>query len=394
MEHCLSYVLITPHTVAKSRTGGVLSRLLSRIDLELVGAQMIAMNREIAARYADLIRNREKPEGFKSSPLLARYVEENLASTDEALCRSLLLVFRGNDPVGQLSTVCGNFQGETCKVSMHTGESIRDTYADLVFEDEQCEHVAYFEPAVLTARTQREAEDTFRLLAPWLAAQDNIIDNLDASGLQEVERTLAIIKPDNWRYASSRPGMIIDMFSRTGLRIIGIKVLQMSVAQALEFYGPVKDTLKNKLAPIYGVQAKELLENEFNVILDDEMQEQLSRTFGQKYAEEQFERIVDFMSGMRPGACAPEDREKPGLVKCMVLVYEGPDAVSKIRDILGPTDPNKAPAGTVRRDFGTNIKVNAAHASDSAENAKREIRILGMEKNNCAQILEAYLDRL
>lgn len=69
---------------------------------------------------------------------------------------------------------------------------------------------------------------------------------------EKVERTLVIIKPDNWMYASSRPGTIIDMFSRTGLRIIGTKVQQMSVAQALEFYGPVKDVLKEKLAPVFG----------------------------------------------------------------------------------------------------------------------------------------------
>ncbi|MDD4573137.1 MAG: nucleoside-diphosphate kinase, partial [Sphaerochaeta sp.] len=64
MEQSLSYVLVTPYTVAKSRTGGVLSRLLSRISLELVGAQMIAMDLKIAQDYASIIRNREKAESF------------------------------------------------------------------------------------------------------------------------------------------------------------------------------------------------------------------------------------------------------------------------------------------------------------------------------------------
>ena len=58
------------------------------------------------------------------------------------------------------------------------------------------------------------------------------------------------------------------------------------------------------------------------------------------------------------------------------LRYEGPDAVAKIRDILGATDPTKARPGSIRREFGTNIMVNAAHASDSVENARREMRIL------------------
>ena len=53
MQQSLSYVLVTPYTVAKSRTGGVLSRLLSRISLELVGAQMIAMDQKVTDDYAD-----------------------------------------------------------------------------------------------------------------------------------------------------------------------------------------------------------------------------------------------------------------------------------------------------------------------------------------------------
>jgi nucleoside diphosphate kinase len=394
MEQCLSYVLITPYTVAKSRTGGVLSRLLSRIDLELVGAQMIAMDQKIATEYAELIRRREISEGFKSSLLLADYVEKNLCPSKGVRHRSLLLVFQGIQPCTQLSEVCGNFQGENCRVEMLTGESIRDTYADLVFDDDACENVSYFEPGVLTAQSQEEADATFKLLSPWISTQNNIIENLSLSERKGIERTLAIIKPDNWKYASSRPGMIIDMFSRTGLRIVGIKVLRMSVAQALEFYGPIKENLKNKLAPIYGMQAKELLESEFNVILDNDIQNVLATSFGSQYADEQFERIVDFMSGIRPSACPPEDLQKPGLVKCMVLIYEGIDAVKKIRDILGPTDPTKAPAGTIRRDFGTNIRVNAAHASDSKENAIREMGILGLQENSCAKVIQEYVKQL
>ncbi|NBK21668.1 MAG: nucleoside-diphosphate kinase, partial [Spirochaetia bacterium] len=207
----------------------------------------------------------------------------------------------------------------------------------------------------------------------------------------DVERTLVIIKPDNWKYASSRPGMIIDMFSRSGLRIVGIKVLKMSVSQALQFYGPTKDGLKAKLAPIYGMQARELLEHEFNVHLNVQLQDILTNSFGDMYSEEQFERIVEFMAGIKPSDCKAEDLDKPGLVKCMVLVYEGKDAVQKIRTILGATDPNKAAAGTIRREFGSNIRVNAAHASDSAENAVREMSILKAEENFCSSLIESYL---
>ena len=391
MEQSLSYVLVTPYTVAKSRTGGVLSRLLSRISLELVGVQMIAMDQHIAQAYASVIKNRKKVEGFKISDLLSSYIEQSMGPSGGVRHRSMLLLFKGENPTEQLANVVGSFQKETGSVETVIGESIRDTYADLIFTDESQNQIRYFEPAVITAQTQEEADATLNLLNSWLGKQSNIIVNRPAEYYADVERTLVIIKPDNWKYASSRPGMIIDMFSRSGLRIVGIKVLKMSVSQALQFYGPTKDGLKAKLAPIYGMQARELLEHEFNVHLNVQLQDILTNSFGDMYSEEQFERIVEFMAGIKPSDCKAEDLDKPGLVKCMVLVYEGKDAVQKIRTILGATDPNKAAAGTIRREFGSNIRVNAAHASDSAENAVREMSILKAEENFCSSLIESYL---
>ena len=389
MGQSLSYVLVTPYTVAKSRTGGVLSRLLSRISLELVGAQMIAMDLKIAQDYASIIRNREKAESFIASVILGDYVEQNLAPSGGYRHRSLLLVFRGEDPCTELAQVCGAFQPDYSAVEMVTGQSIRDTYADLIFTDERKDTVSYFEPAVLTALTQSEADTTLSLFSSWLPDQKNIIETRHKT--DTTERTLVIIKPDNWKYASSRPGMIIDMFSRTGLRIIGMKVLKMSVAQALQFYGPIKDGLKKRLAPVYGMQARELLERDFNILLPDQLQDILTESFGDMYSEEQFETIVEFMSGIKPSSCEGKNLEDPGLVQCMVLVYEGLNAVEEIRKVLGPTNPDKAPAGTIRREFGTNIRVNAAHASDSPENAVREMDILELEVNPLAILLKNYI---
>ncbi|MBO7224093.1 MAG: nucleoside-diphosphate kinase, partial [Kiritimatiellae bacterium] len=72
------------------------------------------------------------------------------------------------------------------------------------------------------------------------------------------------------------------------------------------------------------------------------------------------------------------------------LIYEGENAVAKIRDILGATDPNKARPGSVRREFGTNIMVNAAHASDSPENAKREMKIIDILGDNMSPYIRKY----
>jgi len=350
---------------------------------------MIAMDLKIAQDYASIIRTREKAESFIASVILGDYVEHNLAPSGGYRHRSLLLVFRGEDPCNQLAQVCGAFQPDYSAVEMVTGQSIRDTYADLIFTDERKTAVSYFEPAVLTALTQSEADTTLSLFSSWLPEQKNIIETRHKTDL--TERTLVIIKPDNWKYASSRPGMIIDMFSRTGLRIISMKVLKMSVAQALLFYGPIKDGLKKRLAPVYGMQARELLERDFNILLPDQLQDILTESFGDMYSEEQFETIVEFMSGIKPSSCDAKDLEKPGLVKCMVLVYEGLNAVEEIRNILGPTNPEKAPPGTIRREFGTNIRVNAAHASDSTENAVREMGVLELEHNPLASLLKDYI---
>jgi len=80
--------------------------------------------------------------------------------------------------------------------------------------------------------------------------------------------------------------------------------------------------------------------------------------------------------------------------KCIALVYEGVGAVNKIRDVLGPTDPSKAPPGSIRREFGSTIMVNAAHASDSAENAKREFSIVKPGENNFKQVIEETLGKI
>ncbi len=82
--------------------------------------------------------------------------------------------------------------------------------------------------------------------------------------------------------------------------------------------------------------------------------------------------------------------EQPGTEKCIALVYEGVEAIRKIRDVLGPTDPSKAPPGSVRREFGQNIMINAAHASDSAESAQREMAIVNVGENNFRAVIEEF----
>jgi len=393
MDNNLSYVLVTPYTIAKSRTGGVLSRLMSRTDLELVGAQMFTPDEAFAKKYADTLRQRSPQNQIM---LLADYVEQNIAPSGGRPHRSLLLLFRGQNPCEQLTATCGHMYTQHTEVDALSGETVRDTYADMIFSKDNPEEVSYFEPAVLTPRDQDEANEDLLMMAKYLEGKSNIVQNIVHPDPSKIEQTLVIIKPENWKDQTSRPGAVIDMFSRTGLRIVGIKVHRFSLAEAMAFYGPVEAVLKEKLSPVFGKRAKAVLEREFNLTLSEEASKILTGSFGIECAKDQFAQIVEFMSGKRPpskddGYSYMEEVKKLDDPKCMILIYEGENAIKKIRDVLGPTDPLKAPKGTVRREFGSNVMVNTAHASDSIESYNREKEIVKVNENSLAKIIREQL---
>ena len=64
----------------------------------------------------------------------------------------------------------------------------------------------------------------------------------------------------------------------------------------------------------------------------------------------------------------------------VAAVFSGEGAVDRIRELMGATDPAKAADGTIRKDFGMDIQRNSTHASDSPENAEKEIEIFFSEK--------------
>ena len=392
MKTELSYILITPYTILKSRTGGVIARLLSRTDIELVATQIFAPSQELADWYAETLKKTVGQRNEEASQMFHDYVKRTFSPSGGRRHRVMMLVFKGEDTCKKLFDIAGDIYSDTQSSSERiTGETIRDTYADLVI-GKTSGKIHYFEPAVLTPPNIQSALPCLRVFADFAAKESNIVENIKYEDPSEIERTLVIIKPDNWRYPSAKPGNIIDMFSRTGLRIIGCKIYQMSVAEALEFYGPVQGVLREKLAPSIGDKAAKILEDSLEIKVSDENRQKLAETVGITYADSQFSSIIEFMSGTKPEDCPPEDRDKHGKVKCMVLIYEGKNAVEKIRRVLGPTDPTKAPSGTIRKEFGQDVMVNTAHASDSTENAQREMKIVKIEKNRLSEVINEFLE--
>jgi nucleoside-diphosphate kinase len=129
-----------------------------------------------------------------------------------------------------------------------------------------------------------------------------------------IERTLSIIKPD--ATARNLTGAINALIEKSGLRIVAQKRVRWSRALAEKFYEV------HKARPFYG----------------------------------------DLVAFMTSGPI-------------VVQVLEGENAVKAYRDVMGATDPAKAAAGTIRKEFAENIERNSVHGSDSAENAATEIAL-------------------
>jgi nucleoside-diphosphate kinase len=127
-----------------------------------------------------------------------------------------------------------------------------------------------------------------------------------------LERTLTIIKPD--AVAKGVAGQIIARFEKAGLRILAAKLVQLTPEQAAGFYIVHKDR------PFY-------------------------------------QSLCAFMTS---GPCLP-------------MVLESDNVIARLRDLMGATDPAKAAAGTIRKDFAASIEANAVHGSDSPESAAFEI---------------------
>jgi nucleoside diphosphate kinase len=340
----------------------------------------------LVEEYVKSVVSEKDPQDRKIQELIREYVLENFSPDPKTGQRKrvMMLVFRGDDAVKRLRYAVGHITPR-----QDSGETIRDTYGDYIVGPSG--EVRYFEPAVLAAPTVEEAESKLKLWARYSDKDGGLLENVVSySPGTKVEKTLVLIKPDNFQFPSGRPGNIIDVFSRTRLFIIGAKVHQMSVAQAEEFYGPVKEVLRTKLGEMVGGRARAALEEKLGFRIAAEVEKPLGQLLGPYFGDYQFENIVRFMAGKAPSECEAKKKDEPGTAKCLALVYQGPDAVKKIREVLGPTDPRKAPPGSIRREFGHDIMVNAAHASDSAENAKREIGILNFGENSLKRLVEEF----
>ncbi|MDA0578260.1 MAG: nucleoside-diphosphate kinase [Verrucomicrobia bacterium] len=380
----LAFALINPYTIAKSRTGGILARYFGRTQLELVGARMFQPSQALADAYADLILKTERTADHPGE-LLSDYVRRMYGPNPEGrLRRVMFLLFEGENACQKVWEVTGGIAPNAV-----TGQTIRDTFGDYVLDEKK--QLKYFEPAVMVARDPAGCAAVLKLWAMHAVSDGGICASAgDVSQADNVQRTLVLLKPDNFRHRSLRPGNVVDLLSRSGLRIVATKKFAMTVAQAEEFYGPVKQVLEEKMFVIHGKRIGAVLTKEFDFAIPEESLKAACAPLAKHFADAQFESIVQFMTGFKPSEVVATDKTTAGKEECLALVYQGPDAVATIRKILGATDPNKAEPGSVRREFGSDVMVNAAHASDSPENAQREMGIIKIDEDTLGNWVTKY----
>src|SRR5262247_632036 len=194
MAQQLAYVIITPYSLHKSRTGGILSRLITRTGMELASARMFAPSQELVTKYAEATISANDPQDRRIQELIFHYIMHNLSPDPKTgrRRRVMMLLFQGEDAVRRTRSVIGNISPDR-----RGGETIRDTYGDLIIDENN--QVRYFEPAVLAAPTIEEAQSKLKLWARYSDTDGGVLHDVIAYGPGEKsQRTLVLIKPENF----------------------------------------------------------------------------------------------------------------------------------------------------------------------------------------------------
>src|SRR4051812_49295296 len=113
MAEELSYVIVTPYSIRKSRTGGIIARLISRTGLEIVAARMFAPSAELVEKYAETIVSDPEPRHRATQEMIKKYVLKNFTPGGPgSRPRVLLLVFKGEGAVLKLRSTVGHIVNE------------------------------------------------------------------------------------------------------------------------------------------------------------------------------------------------------------------------------------------------------------------------------------------
>ena len=393
MKKELTYALITPYSLLKSRTGGIISRLLSLSDLELVGARMYTPSDKFLDEYIKTIETQKMKTVWKNA--MIDYVNNMLRKNNKLSManRAMLLLFEGKNAVDVLhNNVIGSASDPL------RGNTIRGTYGDSIRASNG--KVEYFEPAVLTSADKAANINQLKLFAKYSLSDGGILEKaVKFPKNKKPETSLIILKP--FEKHDPRTGNIIDMISRTGFYMVGVKLLDLSTKQAEEFYGPVKDFFSSSFDDKFKPKLVENLrasldQKDFSFELTDEIMNKMADQMKKPTVEGEFGNILQYMTGRTPSAFAETKKTIDGKQTiCIAILYQGINTIKTIRELLGATDPKKAKYSSIRRFYGLDILRNAVHASDSPASVIRERKIIGFNKekktSDINQIINRYI---
>lgn len=387
MANELAYAVITPYSLLKSRTGGIIGRLLALSGTELVGARLYMPSDKLVDEYINVLNKQDIEQPLKKA--LLAYLDDYFRKDNKLGIsnRILLLLLEGENAIENVKRAVGSLSDP-----LASANSVRGTYGDLISHSNG--ELKHFEPAVFIGTDRDFIGEELRLFAKYAQSDGGVLEHkVNVKEGETPETTLVILKPDNFKPGSSRPGNIIDMFSRTGLMIVAAKMLRLSVAAAEEFYGPLQAIFRDKLKKGVANRVSEMLAKNFDFPTTPEMVGATADLLKDANARHEFYRIVQYMTGRDPYTVTPEERAAPGIERCLALLYRGTNAVQKIRESLGSTNPVEAAPGTVRSVYGNDLMRNGAHASDSIENAERERKIIGMWTNDSPSEVEILIQK-
>lgn len=282
----LAYAVITPYSLHKSRTGGIIARLLWA-DVRLVAARMYAPDPkgDFIRCYCDAIYDPEERDiPLKFQKMLIEYVVDNLSLPNERNIsnRALLLLFKGPNAIEEISNAVGHIGHEV------VGDNVRGTYGEFVreergpwfepeFQDERNRVLAnypalqkievperrkeFFEPAVITGRSRRLTIKHLKLFRDTCYSDSgNVVHALKpAAAGQKVETSVVILKPESFRTRDPMPGNLIDFFARTGMFITAARILRFDLDRAKEFYGAKIPQFRRQLKGMVSDRAKVLI---------------------------------------------------------------------------------------------------------------------------------------
>ena len=283
----LAYALATPYSLHKSRTGGILARLLWT-NVKIVAARMYAPrpDNRFIQEYCDAIYDPEaRHVPARVQKMLIEYIITNFGVPNARNISNRLVVwiFRGPNAIADVTEAVGRTTQDV------RGDNVRGTFGEFVLQealtvgaDEVQERKVkllsrypalqnielprkrndFFEPAALTGPTREMTEAHLKVFRKYAYSDGGfVLHALSEQDRRDAETSLVVLKPESFRHRNPLPGNLIDFFARTGMFITAMKTASLSVDEARRFYSLKLPQFTEQLKGMVERKARQIVRN-------------------------------------------------------------------------------------------------------------------------------------